>query len=262
MKNVPKENIKIFCSIYCIETAIRELIIESLEKKFGSKWYKHRLPSDILEKYKNGLERERKIKFTSLIPHHPIYYIDFSDLKKIILRQDNWRDGFINIFKNKDIINSALSELDCIRNKVAHNRKVSIEDLKIVEGSLIKISKLIGYNKFNNLTLRCTTSIDIIERIKELKNESKEAFNSCKKFKKIDELKKWNLIGNEWWFDETYLNCSLNNIKNFFNTIQEYINLPKVRGSGHIIEKWVNNSKINEKYKLAQDEFILIYEKL
>lgn len=224
IENVPKKNIKIFCSLYCIETAIRELIISSLEDMLGPKWYKNRLPSDVLEKYKKGVEGERKIRFTSLIPHHPIYYIDFSDLKKIILREDNWRDAFKCIFKNKEIINSALSDLDCIRNKVAHNRKVSTEDVKVVEGSLTKISKSIGYDYFKNLTLRCTTNNDIIGKIKELEEEASGVFNNCLKFKEINELKNWNSIQNEWWFDESYLNCQINNIEDFFKSIQKYIN--------------------------------------
>ena len=81
---IPQENIEIFTMLYCIETALRELIIAELSNVEGSKWYKTCLPNDILEKYRKGREVEKRIPWIQCIPHHPIYYVDFPDLKKII----------------------------------------------------------------------------------------------------------------------------------------------------------------------------------
>ena len=41
----PQENLEIFAMLYCIETALRELIIESLSALEGSRWYKKCLPA-------------------------------------------------------------------------------------------------------------------------------------------------------------------------------------------------------------------------
>lgn len=48
---VPNENIQIFNYLYRIENALRELIIKSLEAIDGPRWFKKRLPTDILKKY-------------------------------------------------------------------------------------------------------------------------------------------------------------------------------------------------------------------
>ena len=87
---VPEENIRIYCHLYIIENAVRELIVELLSAIDGPRWYKKRLPGDVLGKYREGVEFERGIKWFQLIPLHPIYYIDFPDLKKIIERDNNW----------------------------------------------------------------------------------------------------------------------------------------------------------------------------
>jgi len=254
LKAVPINNIKAFKYLFYIETALRELIIELLETTFGSKWYKSKLPGDILKKYKNSLNSEKKIKFSQLIPHHPIYYIDFPDLLKIIIRDDNWNTIFKKIFVRKENISSSLSDLDYIRNKVAHNRKISNEDIKIIEASLTKINKCIGDDFFKNLVIKCTTNKDILERLKSLEKEATEVFNLCIKFNSI-KITEWHLVKNIWWFDESYLGCDLSNIIDFFKTIQNYEKLPRYRGSGYLLEKWKKSSEIKKKYKLLQNNF-------
>jgi hypothetical protein len=112
---VPRENLDVYVYLYNIETALRELIIDLLSKVDGQKWYRTRLPKDILEKYRKGLDFEKSMPWYRLLPLHPIYYIDFPDLKKIIERDDNWRDAFKKIFgSRKDVIIVALSELEFV----------------------------------------------------------------------------------------------------------------------------------------------------
>src|SRR5260221_3955565 len=161
-------NIAIFSMLYSIETALRELIIESLSTIEGPKWYKKCLPGDILEKYKNGWEAEKRSHWSQCIPHHPIYYVDFPDLRKIIEREDNWKKAFENIFTRKDILSSTLSELEPIRNKIAHNRKTSEKDTEIVRGAYSMLSNAIGSNYFDSLASNCTLSTDIREQLVQL----------------------------------------------------------------------------------------------
>ena len=112
---------------------MREFVIESLEAACGPLWWKQRLPPDVLARNREALEYERNIKWCQLIPHHPIYYIEFPDLKKVIERTDNWRDAFEPVFGRRDIFISKLSELEPIRNRIAHNRKATKANLDTVE---------------------------------------------------------------------------------------------------------------------------------
>jgi len=104
---LPQENIEIFSLLYAIETVLRELIIERLSSVEGSKWYKKCLPSDILDKYKDSRNQEKRTPWLQCIPHHPIYYLDFPHLRMIIQRNDNWK-VFDDIFFSKEILVSTL----------------------------------------------------------------------------------------------------------------------------------------------------------
>jgi len=255
---VPEENIEIYCYLYSIETALRELIIESLKAVDGSRWYKRRLPGDVLEKYRKGIEFERSAKWSQLVPHHPIYYIDFPDLKKIMECEDNWKDAFKPIFSRKDILSSTLAELEFIRNKIAHNRKATSKDVEIVRGAHAKLSESVGKNYFRELSARCTCSKDISERLSELQRECERIFCICKNYERLEKLEIWESICAEWWFDESSLGHKLDAIIDYFGTIQTYCTLPRLRGSGHKIEAWVKSNDVEGKYASARMELSAI----
>ena len=251
----PQENLEIFAMLYCIETALRELIIEILSTIEGPKWYKKCLPSDVLPKYKEAREKEKRIPWVQCIPHHPIYYVDFPDLKKIIEDGNNWKKAFERVFARKEVLSSSLSELEPIRNKIAHNRKASGEDVEIVRGVYSKLSTAIGPDYFNSLSDRCTLGEDITVRLTQLWTEAKSSLLICQEFRSLDGLKVWDLVRDKWWFDELYLCEKLDNIISFFQLIDEYSHLPRLRGSGHKIEAWVKSSGVETKYANAQAQF-------
>jgi hypothetical protein len=254
-------NLHIYFLLFIIENSMRELIIELLDSVDGPRWYKSRLPGDVLKKYRDGLAYEKKIKWTHLIPHHPIYYIDFSDLAKIISREDNWKEAFKNVFGTRtDIFVSMLAELEPIRNKIAHNRKTLLEDVNIVKGVYDKLSAFIGEKRVNELASRCTSVQNIKEQLIDLQQEAERAFHICKSIDVLSELKVWKVICKEWWFDETYLSHNLDDINNFFKTIEEYRNLPRSRGTGFKIEIWIKSIDIETKFKKAQNAFYAILD--
>lgn len=78
----PEQNVRSFKLMYAIENGIRELIIELLSKLDGPLWYKRRLPSDVLEKYREGVELQRRTKSMNLIPHHHYLLRGFPRPKK------------------------------------------------------------------------------------------------------------------------------------------------------------------------------------
>jgi Swt1-like HEPN len=255
---VPQENIDIFTMLFILETALRELIIEELSKVEGPRWYKRCLPGDVLDKYRKGREAEKSIQWTRSIPHHPIYYVDFPDLKKIIERDENWKKAFERIFSRKDILSSTLSELEPIRNKIAHNRKASREDVEVVKGTYSKLSTAIGSDNLRSLSMRSTLGEDIPKRLIQLQIEAKSSLLICQELMPLARLKVWDSIHNEWWFDESYLGQKLDMIIEFFHNLEEYSHLPRLRGSGHKIEAWVKNRDIEIKYTDAQKQFDVI----
>src|SRR5215210_9211071 len=137
MAKIPENNIVAYELLYKLEVGLREFLIDTFGRE-GQKWWKQRLPSDVLDKLKEGREKERKTKWIELLPHHPIYYIDFPDLKKIIEVKDNWSDAFQKFFGDKDVFCGGLRELEPIRNKIAHSRKISENEVHMLKGNIAK----------------------------------------------------------------------------------------------------------------------------
>ncbi len=248
---VPPENLQPFQLIYMIENGLRELIIAELHKLDGPRWYKHRLPADVLQKYRDAIQVQRHIKWTSLIPHHSLYYIDFADLRKILEREDNWNDAFGRLFSRKDIISSTLSEIEFVRNSIAHNRRITLPDHKSVTTAYNKLVAAVGRERFCHLASTVSSAHEIRQDIELLRKEATLALETCKKCAVLGELSTWHSTQAQWWFDESYLGHDLRDIEACFNTFREYSSLPRSRGSGHIIENWVSSNQLEEKFHLA-----------
>jgi hypothetical protein len=259
---VPDENVIIYRLLYDIEVGLREFIIEALESKCGSRWWKERLPSDVLTNFREGRKCERNITWCRLIPHHPMHYTDFPDLRKVIERRDNWKDVFQPILKRKEILTSTLSELEPIRNTVAHNRKATEEDLHIVKAAYQKITTAIGEERFLRLVSKSTTAEDLPQIVLQLRMEAESAFRYCTACKPLVGLEVWKRTQASWWFDAEYLGHRLSAIKECFDTLVAYSQLPRSRGCGYKIEEWVKSKDIEEKYIQAMQEFSELLDNL
>jgi hypothetical protein len=75
-----------------------------------------------------------------------LWYADFSDYVDIIIRGDNWRDVFVDVFRNKEDIRVSFQRLQPLRICTMHFRPITKDDLLIltVEVQLVLrcISKL------------------------------------------------------------------------------------------------------------------------
>jgi hypothetical protein len=254
---VPVENSSAFALLYSIETGLRELIILKLSEVAGTRWARTRLPSDVLEKSRTGLTYEKATPWGQLVPHHPIYYTDFADLRKIIERKENWDDTFASVFVRRELITSTLSELEFIRNRVAHNRKINDMD-RIVATAHDKISRAIGTDFFRELSARCTTAPDLTVQLKLLREEAAAALGACCSFQHLRPLESWQLVRKAWWYDDSVLGESLKPIDEYFQTLEAYVALPRGRGTGHVIETWLKSSELSSAFERADVALVKI----
>jgi len=251
---VPEANLEIYRLLYCIEVAVRELIIEEMQQYFGERWWKQRLPGDVKEKYGNSREVEATASWTELVPHHPLYYVDFPDLRKIMERTDNWDQVFQRIFSRKDILDATLSELEPIRNKIAHNRKATPGDVEVVKGAFAKLVVQVGESRFGDLLLRMTIAESVPELLERLAEEAEQACVACKECQRIGELPTWHAVKSKWWFDEEFLGNSIETVVALFELFAAYKQLPRSRGQGHKIEQWVKTRDVDATYQAALKE--------
>lgn len=254
--DICENNMQAYKCIHIIENGLREFIIEEMTLKYGERWYKSHLPSNVLKTYKEGRLYEKNIKWNELIPHHPIYYIDFPNIKEIIERKDNWNEVFKETFHRSDIICTSLSEIEYIRNKVAHNRKISKKELILLESVYLKVESFIGENNLKRFALKCTAISNIIDKLSELRKNMKELFEICIDCKPILQLNNnFEDILKSWWFDESYINCKVDGIIEFYQLIKKYNQLNRHRGDGYKVEEWIKINDLIEIYNNAEKEF-------
>ncbi len=252
---MPQENLKIYKGLYLIETALREFIIESLETVAGPRWYKSRLPGDVYRKYHDGISYERSIRWSHLVPHHPIYYIDFPDLRKTIEGDANWRDAFQQVFRPKHVLVGVLAALEPIRNKVAHNRKATEADVSLVEAACSLLSGSLGEDKLVMLSSRCSSVPDLRAQLTHLRVESARLFQACTSLCHIEGSSVWHSVRGKWWFDESYLGFPLEDVRALFDAVEEYESLPRSRGLGHTTEQWIKGRDFGTLFQRSEAVF-------
>lgn len=257
MATIPENNIAAYELLYKLEVGLREFLIDTFGRE-DQKWWKQRLPPDVLDKLKEGREKERKIKWINLLPHHPIYYIDFPDLKKIIEVKDNWRDAFQSFFADKDVFCGGLRELEPIRNKIAHSRRISENEIHMLKGNIAKFESAIGKERWDKLVLGQTVESSISEKIISLRELSNSTFQKMIECSLVENLDVWNKLMQEWWFDSDYLCQDITSVENLYAVADNYQKLPRHRGSGHIIENWVNQNLTQELHKDVANTFDLL----
>lgn len=251
---VPEINIEIVRHLYCIETGLRELIIESLTDAIGSRWYRQRLPGDVLAQYEAGRTYERSLRWTEFIPHHPLYYIDFPNLGKVIAREDNWRDAFARYFQRKDVLLATLTGLEPIRNKVAHNRKAIESDLVRTRGAYDVLVNSVGREHMSQLLEQPSRALDIVTEVVGLYRELSAATTLSFECQALPELPEWNRVAKAWWFDTPYLGLATETVSSLTALLEAYGMLPRARGTGHVLEEWLGTNRVRDAWSACDQE--------
>jgi Swt1-like HEPN len=249
--HVPETNFELLRYLFSIENALRELIIERLALADGPLWYKRRMPGDVLEQCRKGLAYERSTKWTVLVLHHPIYYVDFPNLKKILLREDNWTQTFQSVFGRKDILEAMLTELEPVRNRVAHNRRTTDRDVTIAKSVLGKLVSAVSGERFSALLARAAACPDVYSYLSSLRGEIEDSCRRCESYESLGGLPIWNKVNSEWWFDGSYLGIDVEGVREYFVLMETYAALPRLRGTGHSIEQWVKGSGLTAAHARA-----------
>jgi hypothetical protein len=117
-----------------LEESLRKLIEESLSF-LSSDWWIERVPGDVRTNAEDRKKKnERQWPWVTGTNLNPIHYVDFPDYVKIIRKKDNWRDVFVTVFKDEELISVKLREVEPIRNAIAHSRALprrGLERLRI-----------------------------------------------------------------------------------------------------------------------------------
>ena len=102
---------------YCLETAIRSLINDSLEAEAGPGWWQSsRVPEKIKNDVTDRIQREMDSGTTPRSTDH-LDFTNFGELGEII--KANW-DVFGAIFDSRKAVEKVLASLNTLRGPIAH----------------------------------------------------------------------------------------------------------------------------------------------
>jgi len=110
------------------ENDLRLFIRDKLMEVEEDNWWKIRISGNIKKEAKKRKESNENVE-VGLNNHELLYYLDFAEYFEIIKQGNNWQDVFQKYFPSRNWLEVKLnSELRQIRNKIAHNRLLTIED--------------------------------------------------------------------------------------------------------------------------------------
>ena len=111
-------NLPAYLAFFCLENAVRELIVERMLLGHGAEWWESQIARAIKEKVATRREKEGTNRWHSRRGAEEICYTDFGDLALIM--QNAWSD-FADLFPDVAWITSRLKDLELSRNVIAHN---------------------------------------------------------------------------------------------------------------------------------------------
>lgn len=118
---------------YCLEKTIRKQISTLLEAINGTDWWNEKvIPQQIFLDVRKRIQRERESGITprSL---EPLDYTNFGELGEII--KTNW-SVFASIFNNMKAVEKVMSNLNSLRNPIAHCSQLAEDEQLRLELSL------------------------------------------------------------------------------------------------------------------------------
>lgn len=135
-----------------LENMLRKLVAVRLASLSHQNWWdtrvQHCLHTDRRGRYQYEQYRNREVNDGDITPqnkqdHPDLFYLDLSELKRVIEDINNWNDGFSGDLKVLQNI-ARLDMFNRLRRKVAHNRFLShrnLEELKQLHGQLMHLCR-------------------------------------------------------------------------------------------------------------------------
>jgi hypothetical protein len=221
-----------------LEIGLREIAINLMKRKYGPAWTKSKLPADVAEKAKKGKHEEKKARWLDRIDCHPLYYCDFPDLLKVIIRSDNWSDVFEAIFARKEIITGELQSIEPVRNKIAHHRPLTLRDIEKLRSAHAFIESCTADDARPLAAYKEECTCTIIPRALERLRDQLEFVKSS--IVERVEIELDNIPSISWWLSDEVLDHDVSEITSAVRAASAYASeAPRGRGKGHHLDRWI-----------------------
>lgn len=239
-----KENLQGYELVNTIENGIREFIIFKMKELHGLKWRIH-LPSDILHKYQEGFRTERDIKWVRCYIHHPLYYLDFPDLQKIIITDKLWGSLFKAHFGRKDIVSAELSSIEAIRNWIAHNRRIHPQAIRKLQATVEFLNNSLKPNSLQEFAAHQFSCVNIKSELNNFIHHITSIHCTISKYQSIIKTSINSSVLSEWWFDDAIFGLDRQPIEAYISFAEVYADFSPANGKGHLREKYAIDNDHN-----------------
>ena len=112
------QSLPAFLAFFCLENAIRELVVDRLQENHGNDWWQSCASTRLQDRVAQRQTKEGNNRWHVQRGANEIYYTDFGDLQDLII--SHWAD-FEDLFPDQHWVASRLNDLENSRNIIAHS---------------------------------------------------------------------------------------------------------------------------------------------
>ena len=124
-----------------VEHHLRTFVEAELSRVAGQAWMRRRVPKTVRDKWHERRQQDRDRRGDS---YAPIHYADLGDLLDIICQNNNWKEAFCDVFKDKDELQVGMRRLTPIRNALAHARPLARTDQLFLACEAYRLLRALG----------------------------------------------------------------------------------------------------------------------
>ena len=228
-----------------LEIVLRSFIASELQKENGIKWWRQCIPELVRKRVRDNRNKDLKIGWDRFVSLPLIYYTGFGDLASIMEFSNNWKSCLGSRFsKNQQQITGAVRTADKVRNKIAHNRPATSNDANDLQYLKDLLLSDLGQDEFGKHLGNFEKYPDIPEILKGIVVEIQSAVDLVTSFHIVPKSKHYDQARSADWWDSEYLGFEVDDIDKCFVEIDEYNRLPRERGDGSSMQRWVNETSI------------------
>ena len=114
-----------FRILYVFENSVRDFIQNTFQEIDGDDWFTTRSNRDMKTKLEKRKDSESKNQWHTGRNEHPIFYMDFGDLSRLII--NHW-NVFQDYFPDQAWVTSRISDSERSRNVIAHTNTLASEE--------------------------------------------------------------------------------------------------------------------------------------
>jgi hypothetical protein len=242
---LPELNARCLSELFDVESITREFLIEHLTAFHGQRWFDSQLDAKTLDRIHRSVSADKEARWTRSGVYSPIYYLHFPVYAQIIESGVNWNPIFRHFFKRKDIATGIFRMLEPIRNKLAHNRLASMDDLSTLQQAKTVLLNCLGDLYAEELLNRVRASPAIADGLLNLHRELNECKSSIVTMTPAS-IETFRSLAGLWWLSALYLDDLASEITSLYELIGQYNALPRTIGQGYVIRKWLGERGVDD----------------